>query len=186
VFLVKGNKSQISLVRLFMNGLKLLSTVIILGILSQACAQEKTANESGQEQTTESAIIPIKLADSEWKQRLSPEAYYVMRKQGTERAFTGAYWDHKKEGTYVCKACDLPLFSSETKFKSGTGWPSFYEPLAKSNVGEEKDSSYGMARTEVHCARCGGHLGHIFPDGPKPTGLRYCINSVSLNFKPKD
>ncbi|WP_421888886.1 peptide-methionine (R)-S-oxide reductase MsrB [Marinoscillum sp.] len=169
-----------------MNGLKLLGTVMIIGMLSHACAQEKKGQLPTSENPTENHIIPIKLADSEWRQRLSPEAYYVMREQGTERAFTGTYWDNKAAGTYVCKACDLPLFSSETKFKSGTGWPSFYEPLSKSNVGEEKDTSYGMARTEVHCARCGGHLGHIFPDGPKPTGLRYCINSVSLNFKPKD
>ena len=164
-----------------MNGLKLLGAVIIIGMLSQACAQDNKGQSAGTDK-----ITPVKLTNSEWKERLSPEAYYVMREQGTERAFTGDYWDNKEAGTYLCKACDLPLFSSETKFKSGTGWPSFYEPLAKSNVGEEKDTSFGMARTEVHCARCGGHLGHIFDDGPKPTGLRYCINSVSLSFKPKD
>jgi peptide-methionine (R)-S-oxide reductase len=106
-----------------------------------------------------------------------------MREQGTERAFTGQYWDNHEEGTYICAACDLELFSSKTKFESGTGWPSFFEAVAKESVGEDKDSSYGMVRAEVHCARCGGHLGHVFDDGPKPTGLRYCINSASLKFK---
>lgn len=119
----------------------------------------------------------------EWKADLPDKAYYVLREQGTERAFTGEYWDNKKKGTYVCAACELPLFSSDTKFKSGTGWPSFYEPLVDNHIEEDVDNAYGMRRVEVHCARCGGHQGHVFPDGPKPTGLRYCINSVSLKFK---
>ena len=108
--------------------------------------------------------------------------YHIIREKGTERAFSGEYWDNKKEGTYVCRACELPLFSSETKYKSGTGWPSFWDKIEDKNVAEERDNSYGWNRTEVLCSRCGGHLGHVFPDGPKPTGLRYCINSVSLKF----
>lgn len=180
MFSVKDSKPKISPLTLFMNGLKIMGTVIVIALLHSACAQKPT----DQKEVTASSG-KIERTDAEWKQILSAEAYYVMREQGTERAFTGAYWDHKEKGTYVCKACDLPLFSSATKFKSGTGWPSFYEPISKENVGEDTDRSYGMARTEVHCAQCGGHLGHVFPDGPKPTGLRYCINSVSLGFKPQ-
>ncbi|MEZ5057655.1 MAG: peptide-methionine (R)-S-oxide reductase MsrB [Saprospiraceae bacterium] len=121
----------------------------------------------------------------EWKKELTEQEFYVLREKGTERAFTGDLWDNKKEGIYTCAACDFPLFSSNTKFKSGTGWPSFYEPINTYCIAEETDGSLGMERTEVLCHKCGGHLGHVFPDGPKPTGLRYCINSVSLNFEEK-
>jgi peptide-methionine (R)-S-oxide reductase len=121
-------------------------------------------------------------SEAEWAKILAPEAYNVLREKGTERAFTGEYWQNSKTGIYTCSACKLPLFSSETKFKSGTGWPSFYEPIDSTHVGEIIDATYGMSRTEVVCNRCGGHLGHVFPDGPQPTGLRYCINSVSLKF----
>ena len=119
------------------------------------------------------------------KKKLTPEQYHVTQEKGTERAFTGVYWDNKKEGTYRCVVCDEPLFSSETKYESGTGWPSFFQPLDPSKVASDVDLSHGMRREEVHCAKCGAHLGHIFPDGPNPTGLRCCLNSASLKFEDR-
>jgi peptide-methionine (R)-S-oxide reductase len=118
-----------------------------------------------------------------WKEQLSEEEYRVLREKGTERAGTGKYLDNKEEGVYKCTGCGKPLFSSEHKFKSGSGWPSFYKPIDEKNVDEETDRSHGMRRTEVLCSDCGGHLGHVFNDGPKPTGQRYCINSISLDFE---
>ncbi len=123
--------------------------------------------------------------DAEWKKQLTPDEYQVTRKEGTERAYTGKYWNNHEKGMYKCVCCDLPLFSSATKFESGTGWPSFYQPVVKANVLDETDNTLNMARTKVTCSRCGAHLGHVFDDGPKPSGLRYCINSVSLVFEKK-
>ena len=127
----------------------------------------------------------IEKTDDEWRGILTPEQYRVLREAGTERAFTGKYWDHHEAGTYVCGGCGADLFTSTTKFDSGCGWPSFYEALDPEKVEERSDTTYGMRRVEVLCKACGGHLGHVFPDGPKPTGLRYCINSLSIDFKAK-
>ena len=124
--------------------------------------------------------------EDEWRRRLSAEQYDVLRKKGTERAFTGMYWDNHDEGVYRCAGCGAELFDSRTKFESGTGWPSFTEPAERENVELHEDRSYGMIRTEVTCKRCGGHLGHVFDDGPRPTGQRYCINSCALDFDPRE
>lgn len=128
----------------------------------------------------------VRKSDDQWREELTPEQYQVCRCGGTEAPFSGKYWDTKTEGTYHCAACDAPLFSSETKYDSGSGWPSFWDAISRDAVSEKMDSSHGMVRTEILCAKCDSHLGHVFPDGPQPTGLRYCTNSASLDLKPKE
>ncbi|MBB3938572.1 peptide-methionine (R)-S-oxide reductase [Novosphingobium fluoreni] len=126
----------------------------------------------------------IEMTDAQWREKLTPEQYAVLRQAGTERAFTGKYEGNKQEGTYTCAGCGAPLFGSDTKYNSGSGWPSYTAPVEDGAVDEHRDVSHGMVRTEVRCATCEGHLGHVFPDGPGPTGLRYCINSAALDFQP--
>jgi peptide-methionine (R)-S-oxide reductase len=128
----------------------------------------------------------IKKSEEEWQQDLTAEEFVVCRQRGTERPFTGEYYDLKEEGAYLCRCCGEPLFNSSTKYDSGSGWPSFYQPSTETGVTEQQDISHGMARTEIQCSRCGSHLGHVFPDGPRPTGLRYCVNSLSLRFEKKE
>jgi peptide-methionine (R)-S-oxide reductase len=130
-------------------------------------------------------MAKVTKTDEQWQKELTPEQFYVARKKGTEPAFTGKYWDNHADGMYRCVCCGAELFSSDTKYESGSGWPSFYEPIADGRVKVEEDNSHGMTREEVLCAQCDAHLGHVFPDGPRPTGLRFCMNSASLNFEPK-
>jgi peptide-methionine (R)-S-oxide reductase len=144
-----------------------------------ACAEVAKAGD-------EARSFPVMKTPEEWKKILTPEQFHILREKGTERAFTGKFWDHHEKGEYVCAACRQPLFSSEHKFNSGTGWPSYWKPIAEGRVVDHRDLSHGMIRTEVVCSKCGGHLGHVFDDGPKPTGLRYCINSASLDFVKKE
>ena len=134
--------------------------------------------------TTRPGTFPFALSDAEWRQRLSPQQFDVLRGHGTERSCTSPLLEEHRPGIYHCAGCDAPLFSTEAKFESGTGWPSFFQPVSTDAIGTTTDRSWGMSRTEVHCANCGGHLGHVFPDGPRPTGLRYCMNGVALDFKP--
>ena len=149
-----------------------------LSVMFLACSQNKRVS-----QTKQGSTFEFSKTEEEWRKQLTPIQYNILREKGTERAFTGAYWDNHEKGIYYCAACKLALFDSETKFESGTGWPSFYKPIADSAVLIRNDLSYNMERDEVVCRRCGGHLGHVFDDGPEPTGLRYCLNSAALFFQ---
>ena len=159
------------------------SILLLITLVSFSACAQKPKTETPNSTTEKFSIEKIKKSDDEWKEILTADEYYILREKGTERAFTSDLLNIKEKGTYVCAACQLPLFESGTKFKSGTGWPSFYAPINKINVAEESDLAYGMVRTEILCARCDGHLGHVFPDGPKPTGLRYCMNGDALKFE---
>ncbi len=156
------------------------TSVILLAIIGAALAALQS-HERPAKPVAKNAVV---LSEAQWKKRLTPEQFAVLREASTEPAFHNEFWNNHQVGTYVCAGCGQALFSSKTKFNSGTGWPSFYQPLAKDRVIERTDRSVGMVRVEVNCSRCGGHLGHVFDDGPKPTGLRYCMNSGAMKFVP--
>jgi peptide-methionine (R)-S-oxide reductase len=171
-----------------MNG-RILVTTLALALCVAGMPPAGEAGPAKAEQTKpaqgKETIGKVTRSEEEWKRLLTPEQFRVLRQEGTELAFSGKYWNTHTDGIYRCAACGLELFSSETKFDSGTGWPSYWAPLSKDRVHEITDRMFGVQRVEVECARCGGHLGHVFDDGPRPTGLRYCMNSVSLKFEPK-
>ena len=162
-----------------MNYQNIIAVALCLSFMSCGNAQDQKSSDNEMENKN----YPISKSEEEWKKELSEEEYRILRQAGTERAFTGKYYNHHDDGTYTCAACGTALFASGTKFESGSGWPSFYDVISKANVDLIVDRSIGMIRTEVRCGKCGGHLGHVFDDGPNPTGQRYCINSAALDFK---
>lgn len=166
---------------------KILGLILLISpLVFSACNNEAEESNSENISVQDEKGNMIKKSDEEWKKVLTKEEYFILREKGTERAFSGEYVDHKENGTYTCAACGNEIFSSSTKFKSGTGWPSYWAPINEQNIILKNDPSLGMSRDEILCAQCGGHLGHVFDDGPEPTGLRYCVNSAALDFKKKE
>lgn len=161
------------------------SLILTTLLLALSCSV-KSQNDIGMADQESKKTYEVKKTEDEWKQVLTPFEFQILREKGTEYAFTGEYYKHKEKGLYVCAGCGNELFTSDSKYDSGCGWPSFYEPMSDERIGEHEDRSHGMVRTEIVCNKCGGHLGHVFPDGPKPTGLRYCVNSASLDFIKKE